>query len=80
MEGFWIILVDEFDFYNWEVVIFGFFNIFYEGGYFKVYIKFFIDYFYLLFIFRFLIKMWYFNIYENGDVCILIFYLFVDDL
>lgn len=36
VEGFCVKLMNDDSLFEWEVVIFGFFGIMYEGGYFKV--------------------------------------------
>ncbi|XP_065059850.1 ubiquitin-conjugating enzyme E2 R2-like [Rhopilema esculentum] len=79
IEGVVINLVDESNFFEWDVGVFGAPGTLYEGGYFKAHLSFPQDYPYSPPNFRFLTKMWHPNIYESGEVCISILHPPIDD-
>jgi len=79
IEGVLIHLVDESNFFEWDVGVFGAPGTLYEGGYFKAHLSFPQDYPYSPPNFRFVTRMWHPNIYESGEVCISILHPPIDD-
>jgi len=79
VEGFTIDLVDDSDFFQWKVALFGPPDTLYAGGYFRAILKFPQDYPYSPPAFRFITKMFHSNIYENGEVCISILHSPIND-
>jgi len=68
--GFSAGLVDEDDYLNWEVIIIGPPDTFYEGGWFKAKLTFPPEYPQRPPKMKFVSKMWHPNISKDGDVCI----------
>ncbi|KAG5684170.1 hypothetical protein PVAND_013411 [Polypedilum vanderplanki] len=79
VEGFKVKLLNDDNFYEWSVGIFGPPQTLYAGGYFKATMKFPQDYPYSPPSIRFITKVWHPNVYENGDLCISILHPPVDD-
>jgi len=83
VEGFTVKLVNEDNLFEWQVAIFGPPTTLYQGGYFKAFMKFPLDYPYSPpSISRFRLgdqTVWHPNVYENGDLCISILHPPVDD-
>ena len=63
-------LLDDNDFYNWSIVIFGPSETMYEGGFFKAILSFPLDYPNSPPTMKFTTKMFHPNIYPDGTVCI----------
>ncbi|XP_065573510.1 ubiquitin-conjugating enzyme E2 R2-like isoform X1 [Artemia franciscana] len=78
VEGFRVKMNEE-NMFEWDVAIFGPPDTLYQGGYFKVVVKFPADYPYSPPHVRFVTKLWHPNVYENGDLCISILHPPVDD-
>lgn len=70
LEGFSAGLVDDDDFYQWEVLIMGPPDTFYEGGYFKAHLMFPKEYPQRPPKMKFITEIWHPNVEPNGDVCI----------
>nr|GAT51045.1 ubiquitin-conjugating enzyme [Mycena chlorophos] len=70
VEGFSAGLVDENDFYEWEIMIIGPPDTLYEGGIFKARLSFPSEFPLLPPKMRFITPMWHPNIYPDGVVCI----------
>lgn len=79
LEGIRPKLNNEENLFEWEVALFGPPETLYEGGYFKVLVKFPPDYPYSPPTVRFISKVWHPNVYENGDLCISILHPPIDD-
>jgi ubiquitin-conjugating enzyme E2 G1 len=70
VEGFSAGLVDDGNMYEWEIVILGPPETFYEGGFFKARLSFPKDYPLMPPRMRFISEMWHPNVYPDGTVCI----------
>ncbi|KAH6911980.1 ubiquitin-conjugating enzyme [Coprinopsis sp. MPI-PUGE-AT-0042] len=70
VEGFSAGLVDENNFFEWEIMIIGPQDTLYEGGFFKARLTFPPEYPLLPPKMRFLTDMWHPNIYSDGTVCV----------
>lgn len=70
VDGFSAGLIDDDDFYQWEVMIMGPPDTFYEGGFFKAHLIFPKEYPQKPPKMKFISEMWHPNIEKNGDVCI----------
>jgi ubiquitin-conjugating enzyme E2 G1 len=70
VEGFSAGLIDDSDFYKWEVLIMGPPDTLYEGGFFKAHLNFPKEYPQRPPKMKFISEMWHPNIDVNGDVCI----------
>ncbi|VDB86739.1 unnamed protein product [Peniophora sp. CBMAI 1063] len=79
VEGFSAGLVDESNFYEWEVLIIGPPDTLYEGGFLKARLTFPPEFPLLPPTMRFLTEMWHPNIYPDGRVCISILHAPGDD-
>ncbi|KAH9052010.1 ubiquitin-conjugating enzyme [Lactarius deliciosus] len=79
VEGFSAGLVDENNFYEWDVMIIGPADTLYEGGFFKARLSFPPEFPLLPPKMRFITPMWHPNIYPDGGVCISILHAPGDD-
>jgi len=79
VEGFSAGLVDESNLYEWEIMIIGPADTFYEGGFFKARLTFPTEFPLLPPKMRFITPMWHPNIYPDGLVCISILHAPGDD-
>ncbi|XP_064392538.1 ubiquitin-conjugating enzyme E2 G1-like [Halichondria panicea] len=70
VEGFSAGLVDDDDLYQWEVLIMGPQDTYYEGGYFKAHLIFPKEYPQRPPKMKFITEIWHPNVEKNGDVCI----------
>jgi ubiquitin-conjugating enzyme E2 G1 len=70
VEGFSAGLVDDNNIYEWEVVILGPPETFYEGGFFRARLSFPKEYPNMPPRMRFISEMWHPNVYPDGTVCI----------
>lgn len=70
LEGFSAGLIDDDDIYEWDVMIIGPPDTFYEGGYFKARLSFPKEYPQRPPKMKFVADMWHPNVEKNGDVCI----------
>ena len=68
--GFSVGLVDENDFFKWQVIFTGTEGTLYEGGFFKAILNFPKDFPQSPPEMKFITEMWHPNIYEDGKVCI----------
>ncbi|XP_003744401.1 ubiquitin-conjugating enzyme E2 R2 [Galendromus occidentalis] len=78
-EGFTVKLLSEENIFEWEVGIFGPPQTLYEGGYFKLLMRFPANYPFSPPTVSFLTRMWHPNVYENGEICISILHPAGDD-
>eukprot|EP01098_Paradermamoeba_levis_P002291 TRINITY_DN12690_c0_g1_i1.p1 TRINITY_DN12690_c0_g1~~TRINITY_DN12690_c0_g1_i1.p1 ORF type:complete len:172 (+),score=38.55 TRINITY_DN12690_c0_g1_i1:110-625(+) len=79
VEGFSAGLVDEGNIFEWQIMIIGPPDTLYEGGFFKVLLKFPPEYPELPPKMTFATEIWHPNVYTNGDVCISILHPPGDD-
>lgn len=70
VEGFSAGLIDEADLYNWEILIVGPPDTYYEGGFFKCHMVFPKDFPIKPPTLKFISEIWHPNVHENGNVCI----------